>query len=280
MNITCERFLVKMLARFGMSDCHPVATPLSSDGDDKSALTAPALQDAELKFYLQAVGCLQWVASTLVRPDLAVAAQVLGAARSRATTWHMGQLKRALRYCKGTTQLGVRLARATPPAPLRLVVRCDSNWAGCKVTRASVSGAHSTLAGMPAATICKKQGTVACASTHAETICMSEVSKRIMTWRRLLGDLGFPQRGPTLLVCDNQAAIALSENQLQLAELSRHLATRHLYVRELVGRGFVRLQFVRSKLNAADFVTKSHTPVPFLIMRGFVMGHDANTDFP
>ena len=151
-----------------------------------------------------------------------------------------------------------------------------------KVTRKSTTGLHATLAGLPLATMCKHQATVALASTHAETIAMSETCRRLMTWRRLLGDIGFPQHGPTTLYCDNQAAIAISENQLQLAELSRHLATRHmhLYVRELVGRGFVKPIFVPSKKNAADFVTKALPPTPFILQRGVVMGHAHCDEIP
>ena len=86
--------------------------------------------------------------------------------------------------------------------------------------------------------------------------------------------------GATLLYCDNQAAIAIAENQLQLAELSRHLATRHLFVRELVGRGFVLPIFIPSKKNAADFVTKALPPTSFLLMRGVVMGHATCEEIP
>ena len=275
MVITCERFIVSMLKRFGMWDSHPVSTPMS---DDVESISAPTIEGAELQYYLEGVGCIQWIASTLVRPDLAITARVLGSARTRATTWHLQALKRALRYCKGSISLGVRLARSTDS--FRLTLRCDSNWAACKFTRKSTTGLHATIAGMPLATVCKHQATVALASTHAETIAMSETCRRIMAWRRLLSDIGFPQVGPTTLYCDNQAAIAISENQLQLAELSRHLATRHLYVRELVGRGFVHPIFIPSKKNAADFVTKALPPSPFLLLRGVVMGHTTCDEIP
>ena len=264
-----------MLDRFGMTDSNSVSTPLK---ETEEVVNAPLIDGNDLQEYLQGVGCLQWIASTLVRPDVAVAARLLGSARARANTWHVAQLKHALRYLKGTPKLGIRLRRNS--AHFRLVVRCDSNWAACKVTRRSVSALHATVGNMPLATICKNQNTVAISSQHSETIGMSETCRRLMTWRRLLGDLGFPQQGPTILYCDNKAALALAANQLQIAELSRHLATRHLYVRELQGRGFVLTDYVKSASNAADFTTKVLPPAPFLLLRGVCMGHTTSEDIP
>ena len=55
---------------------------------------------------------------------------------------------------------------------------------------------------------------------------------------------------------DNQASIALSENSIQLTDLSKHLAVRDRFIREAVRDRIVKLVWVSTKYNLADFFTK------------------------
>ena len=63
--------------------------------------------------------------------------------------------------------------------------------------------------------------------------------------------------GDAMLHCDNSAAKAISECQIKLTSLMRHIAVRHLYVRELVYKGVVVLKWVPSAENIADLGTKA-----------------------
>ena len=51
---------------------------------------------------------------------------------------------------------------------------------------------------------------IALSSTEAEYIALSECSRAAMWLRHLYGELGYVQKGPTLLLGDNDGSIAMT----------------------------------------------------------------------
>jgi len=73
--------------------------------------------------------------------------------------------------------------------------------------------------------------------------------------RSLLAACGLPSPGPTILLVDNQSAIALSKDPV-LFKRVKHISRRHFFVRDCVEDGTIETVFVPTHKNAADVFTK------------------------
>ena len=74
-----------------------------------------------------------------------------------------------------------------------------------------------------------KQATIALLSTEAEYVALSESSCEIMWLRHLYRELGYIQKGPTLLLGDNDGSIAMARNP-QFHKQSKHVDIRWHWV--------------------------------------------------
>jgi hypothetical protein len=99
--------------------------------------------------------------------------------------------------------------------------------------------------------------------------------------RQILHDMGHPQP-PTPLYCDNEVAIGLATDTINL-KMSKSLDMRFHWLRDRVRQGHFRLIFVPGLKNAADFFTKTKlclSPVAHRILAPFfAVDPDDDTDF-
>ncbi|KMQ87115.1 gag-pol polyprotein [Lasius niger] len=96
---------LKILLRFGMSDCNAVSTPLDV-GTKLVRGTVWSTVDGEKPPYQELVGCLLYL-SLATRPDIAHAASALSQFTDCFNETHWGAAKRILRYLKGTNDQGI-----------------------------------------------------------------------------------------------------------------------------------------------------------------------------
>jgi hypothetical protein len=73
--------------------------------------------------------------------------------------------------------------------------------------------------------------------------------------RQILNDMGHPQP-PTPLYCDNEVAIGLATDTINL-KMSKSLDMRFHWLRDRVRQGHFRILFVPGRYNTADFFTKA-----------------------
>ena len=77
-----------------------------------------------------------------------------------------------------------------------------------------------------------------------------------VTWlAALLKDLGVKKLPPTILNCDNQAALAIAANPV-LHEKTKHIEIDCHYVRDKIKDGTITTAHVPSKDQVADILTK------------------------
>src|SRR5439155_22465164 len=101
-----DGFIRKLLQRFGMSDCNPVATPMTTEPLRKFDGTP----DPEiLKEYPEITGSLTWLASRS-RPDIGLAVSKLSRYVSNPGPQHLTAARRVLRYLIGTIIYGIRFS--------------------------------------------------------------------------------------------------------------------------------------------------------------------------
>ena len=73
--------------------------------------------------------------------------------------------------------------------------------------------------------------------------------------RTLLAEMGVDASEPTTLFVDNSGAVELSKHK-KSCHRSRHVKRRYFKVRELVAEGEVSVQWVDTKENLADLLSK------------------------
>jgi hypothetical protein len=100
-----------------------------------------------------------------------------------------------------------------------------------------------------------KQKTIACLTTDAEYIALSESCQKAMWLRLFTHELNFPQPGSTLLLCNNNGTRVLANNPLHHAR-SKHIDVHYHYIRECVDSLDVIVKYVPSTDNVADIFTK------------------------
>nr|GFB58517.1 putative ribonuclease H-like domain-containing protein [Tanacetum cinerariifolium] len=67
---------------------------------------------------------------------------------------------------------------------------------------------------------------------------------------------GFPPRGSTQIMCDNKAAIHISENPVQ-HDRTKHVKVDRNFIKEKLEAGIIELPFVKSSDQLADILTKA-----------------------
>ena len=117
----------------------------------------------------------------------------------------------------------------------------------------------------------KKQQCIAMSSTEAEIIAASQAALEIVYLRTLITEMGIELDGPTVLLVDNSGAVELSKHQ-KACHRSRHVKRRYLKVRELVAEGEIVVEWVDTKENPADLLSKGTIePAQFDVLKQKIM---------
>ncbi|KAE9035891.1 hypothetical protein PR003_g10095 [Phytophthora rubi] len=87
-------------------------------------------------------------------------------------------------------------------------------------------------------------------------MALGDCVKECVWIRRLLKDIGAEQVGDTVIYEDNQGAMALAKNVGYQAR-TKHIDIRYHFIREKVVSNEVELEYVDTKNQLADFMTKS-----------------------
>ncbi len=79
---------------------------------------------------------------------------------------------------------------------------------------------------------------MALSSTEAKYKAACFASCEAVWLRRILGDMGVPQKETKVLLCDNQSCMAIAKNPVFHAR-TKHIEIQYHYVRELILDGEV-----------------------------------------
>ncbi|XP_021992186.1 uncharacterized mitochondrial protein AtMg00810-like [Helianthus annuus] len=242
-----SKYTMDILTRAKMLDAKPAPTPLSSNVSFVTAGTP--VSDATL--YRSIVGALQYL--TITRPDICYAVNQVSQFLHAPTVDHFKEVKRILRYLKGTIAFGLHYSR---PTTTSLLGYSDADWAHCLETRRSTYGYSIFLGGNLISWSAKKQPTVARSSCESEYRAMANTAAEIVWITHLLQELhALPPNRPTIL-CDNQSALFLTQNPIS-HKRAKHIDLDYHFLRELVNAGKLVTKFVPTKLQVADIFTKS-----------------------
>ena len=266
--ISQSRYTDETLTKHGLERANRAWTPLPSNLP--SNINGKALSQPEHAKYRVTVGELLYL-SVCTRPVLSFTVGFLARQVHAPNQFHLGYLKRVLRYLSDSRNLGIRYqCQASQDERTSLHASCDADWAGDKESRKSGSGFVVCLNSASISWKSRRQSIVALSSTEAEYISMYTFSKSLFWMRRLHWELQQVQpftddakMPPTILYSENTAALSLAVND-QISAKSKHIEVRFHHIRQNVKNGVFVLRYIASSHQVADVLTK---PVTYDVLK-------------
>ncbi|GKC21765.1 ribonuclease H-like domain-containing protein [Tanacetum coccineum] len=173
---------------------------------------------------------------------------------------YLAALKWVLRYIRGTLDHGLQFHVSSTS---QLNAYTEADWAGCPITRRSISGYCMFLGDNLLSWSAKRQVTLSRSNAEAEYHGVANVVAETAWIRNLLRELHTPLFATTLVYCDNVSAVYMSTNPVQ------HQHTKHIeidihFVCDMVARGQVRVLHVPSRYQYADILHKRFADYAFV----------------
>jgi transposase InsO family protein len=217
------------------------------------------ITDEDQSLYRSGVGMLLYLVKHS-RPDISNAVRELSKSMDGASLAAFKELKRVIKFVLDTKTMGLKMnpKMTTDISEWDIVVYTDSDWAGDKETRISVTGFIVFILGVPILWKSKGQRSVSLSSSEAEYFALSEASKDIKFVSQIMLTMGIPVRLPIVVRVDNVGAIFMSEN-VSASSRTKHIDIRYHFVREFVEDKFIKIIFVRTDENTSDGFTKNVT---------------------
>jgi hypothetical protein len=226
-----------------MNECKPVSTPCTAEPKDSTeATTAP---------YRETVGALMFL-SNVSRPDIAFATGRVARASAKPTQANWLHVKRIFRYLKRTSDMAISYMK-NPNNELKAY--CDADYAGDNKTRKSTTGRLITINDSPVSWFSRLQKTVSLSTTEAEYNALAETTKEIMWIKSLLKEIQEEPMQPTKVLCDNQSAIKLANND-EACRRTKHMAAKIHFVKDEIKTGTIQTEYLQTEEQKADFLTK------------------------
>ena len=250
-----EKYVEKVLQRFGMDKVKPVNIPLALHFKLSSGLCPSNDEEKEYMSrvpYANAVGSLMYAMVT-TRLDISHAVGVVSRYMANPGKEHWAAVKWVLRYLRGTSSYCITFDGCSD----KICSYVDSDFAGDLDKRRSTSGYVFTLPGGPISWMSKLQSIVALSTTEAEYVSASHACKEAVWLKGLLGEIGQFQKIVNIF-CDSQSAIHLAKNPAYHSK-TKHIPVKYHYVRHVIDEGEVILEKVHTKKNCADMFTKPVT---------------------
>jgi hypothetical protein len=212
------------------------------------------LDQDQQKEFRSGVGMLLYLVKHS-RPDISNAVRELSKVMDGATQDQMNTLRRVIKFVLSTKKRGVRMK---PTPENGIVAYVDSDYAGDKGNRRSITGYLIYLHGVPIAWKSKQQGGVTLSSSEAEYYAISEVATELKFLKTILDFLKIDFNKPMKVYADNIDAIHIANNAPS-GMRKKHIDTRIHFVRELTQGNdkFMEIECVRSESNQSDTFTKN-----------------------
>jgi transposase InsO family protein len=254
-------YLDKILEQFGMTNSKPVSTPADqSHRLSKTDSPTTPQQQQEMKDvpYRPIVGALMYAAIS-TRPDIAYAVNLISRYMENPGRAHYIAAKRILRYLNGTKELGLIYEGnegTLNSHSVNIEVYTDADWAGDLDARKSTTGYVIMIDNCIVSWVSKKQSTVSLSTAEAEYMSISSALQEMKWITQFLSEINYTQSSIPILYCDNQAAIAISKNDVNHSR-TKHIDIRHHYIREAIQNHELDIKWIESEKQLADINTKA-----------------------
>lgn len=205
--------------------------------------------------YQKVIGQLLYL-SVNTRPDISAAVSILSRKTSAPTQMDWTELKRVIRYLKGTSGYRLRISRCKDHEGL--IGFADADWAECSTDRKSNSGQIFKFNGGTISWSCRKQTSVSLSTAEAEFITLAEATQEALWIKQLLMDLDEPTS--LTIFEDNQSCLKMLEGE-KFSNRIKHISIKYNFVRDIREKKEVKFVYCPSEYMVADLLTKPFTGV-------------------
>lgn len=243
-------YIRKVITEIGLQDSKASAYPLDPNYG-KTISNGVALLDNKL--YQKYIGCLLYI-SVNTRPDISASVSILARRVSKPTQEDWNELKRTMKYLKGTADLKLKLSSIETKGDT-FFGYADADWAENQEERKSNSGYVFIVNGGIISWCCRKQSCVALSSTEAEFISLAEACQEGVWIQRLLSDLNETVQKPFVVFEDNQSCLKMIASE-KFSNRSKHIDTKYHFVKDYVANKIVTCKYCPTEEMVADLLTK------------------------
>jgi hypothetical protein len=243
-----KHYIEKILEKFNSNDISISKTPV----DLTLHLYKNTGHSINQLGYARIIGSLMYLMNC-TRPDIAYSVSKLSRYTSNPGKDHWTAIIRVLRYLRYTKDYGLHYTRY----PAVLEGYSDANWISDTNDSKSTSGYVFTLGGGAVSWKSTKQTCIARSTMESEFIALDKTGEEAEWLRHFMEDIPtWSKPAPPICIhCDSQSAIGRAQNRMYNGK-SRHIRRRHNTVRQLLSNGIIVIDYVKSKDNIADPLTK------------------------
>ncbi|GJY99100.1 hypothetical protein Tco_0516530 [Tanacetum coccineum] len=187
------------------------------------------------------------------RPYLAYSVSQLSRYSYNPSREHWDALVRVLQYLKHTMAYGLHYTKYT----LVLEGYCDANWISIHNEGKSTSGYVYTLGGAAVSWKSFKQTVNTRSTMEAKFVALDKAAEEVEWLRSFLEGIPLWPKPVTVVCihCDSIDALTRAKNQIYNGK-SRHIRRRHNTIKDLLRNGIISVDYLKSKENIADPLTK------------------------
>ncbi|GJR87328.1 retrovirus-related pol polyprotein from transposon TNT 1-94 [Tanacetum coccineum] len=202
--------------------------------------------------YSRIIGMLMYL-MTSTRPDLAYAISRLSRYTSNPRVAHWKAMTRVLHYLRYSRDYGLHY----DIYPTAIEGYSDANWISDIKDSRSTSGYVFTLGGSAISWKSSKQTVIAKSMMESEFITLDKCREEAEWLHQFVEDIPRCPKSATAISihCDSQSAIDRAHSIMYNGK-SRHIRRRHNSIRQLLSTGVISIDYVKSKDNIADPLTK------------------------
>ena len=244
-----ETYINKVLNKFNLQDAKIKSTPM--DSNIKLEPSKEQANKEDIKLFQMLIGSLLYIMLG-TRVDIAFAVIKLARYASNPNKTHFTALKRVFKYLKGTKDYGITYYKNNNHF---ISGYCDADYAGDIASAKSTTGYLILLAGGIISWKSKLQSIIAQSTTEAEYIAVNAVIKEAVYIKALLEELSYYKQNKFPIYTDNNGALLLAKNPI-FHERTKHIAVKYHYIRDLIIKGIIDLNYIPSKDQKADGLTK------------------------
>jgi hypothetical protein len=167
--------------------------------------------------------------------------------------------KHVMRYLKGTMDYGLSY---DGDHDFTLSGYTDADWAGSVADIKRTSGCCFSLGLAMISWQSRKQSSLSLSTAKAEYIATCSARCEAIWLRKLLTGLFDLEMRATMIICDNQSCIKMTENPV-FHDRSKHIEIRYHFICDMVQRGALKLQYISTDEQVVDVMTKPLSRVNF-----------------
>jgi hypothetical protein len=246
-------YIESTVARYGLADAKAQNSPMTPNelySKDDSPTDKTSAARMKKVPYREAVGSLMY-AAVATRPDIAFAVSTLSQFLDNPGERHWDAVKRILRYLSGTRHH--ELTFGSERQDLHGYTDADG---ASQPHRHAILGYAFFIDGGAISWRSRKQEIVTLSTAEAEYVAATHAAKEAVWLRRLKGELLSPLVNPTMIYCDNQAALKLATDDNYRAR-TKHIDICYHYIRQVISAGEIAITYCPTDDMTADILTKA-----------------------